>query len=352
MNTRLLFVVCCSLILVSMFGLQQSFAVPATTVFFSSPNPDNPITSNNIISFTGGFTDDLTSSPTITLAIDDQPKAFVSLGVFTWSYTKTLASGWHVATISMFDGKVIRSSTLSFLVSLGHTTTTKYNLLLVVPSEACTKLLQYNKSSNCPTTEKLIPFDTTKGAYGSGQFVKNNKGQMERTKPMVKNYWVFFNLLPYKPVCIDCFFDFGKADTVQIIFLEPGNFSYALPIPLPTNSLQITPSNSTILVNELGEKSNTISYNKFVSKDCTTANISFTPVMLADTINYMMHGCTGTTINMTSTAPAKVTQVDPTNSQDFRNQQWLDTVKKNISSHNCTTSIIKCKPIKDHNSKW
>lgn len=348
MNYKLFFTLFSISILVLIIPIQQSFAINPTTVFFTYPTNDNPLVSTSPVTFTGGFTDDFTTMPTLTFSLDDGTKSTIQNNIYTWSNTIKVSPGWHTATINLSDTKVIRSETIQFLLSSGHPTTTKYNVIFIIYSEACYKILQQNITNICPTLNKLMSFDTTQKITGTGHFIKISNGNTLRTKPEIKNYWIFFQSLNYKPVCVDCYFNLNQIDTVQKIFIEPSNFTFSY-LSTPTNTKVITSGNNTISQNEIGEKSTTIGFTRFVSPDCLTASIYFTPKLLADTISYLNNGCKATSFNLTSIIKPMIPIVDPTTSQSWKNQQWLkQSLKINIG--NCIT--MKCKSLKDPNSKW
>ena len=325
-------------------------AILPTTVNINSPLQDQIVTSSSFI-ISGTFIDS-NVTPSLSLSIDHGGSIGVTLSGNTWSYPITLPLGWHTATISLIDNKSQRSSSVEFLISNGHVNATRYNMILIEYSESCSKMLLHNNTSNCPTLNKLVPFDTSQKTIGTGHFINDNHGNLVRTKPQVKNYWFFFDKLDYRPVCVDCYFDFAKVGTVQIIFIEPGNFTYMTSVSNPTSRTYTTASNSTITINEIGEKTTTLNYGRYISPDCTTANLSFIPKLLSDTINYMTNGCKGTTLNMTSTLPTKHTITDPSSSMDWKYTAWKNSALNVVKTQNCITKkcIAPVNPF--HNPKW
>ena len=243
----------------------------------------------------------------------------------------SIASGWHTITANLVDSTGTYTTSEQIIIIAGHVTISRIPIVLVEYSESCNKLLKINDTTACPSLEKLMPFDTTKSFPEAGYFVKKNN-QWSRTAPQVSNYWNYIikdsTTQSNSPVCVDCFYDLGLAQESQLIYIEPSNFVYTTLSTLATNSIENTPSNSNITINEVGEKAASYTTTRYVSPDCTNANLVFDPSVLADTIAMFENGCLKTNFNFTKSVPIKNTPFDLADSVWLKYQAWLTTAKQ------------------------
>jgi len=201
---------------------------------------------------------------------------------------------------------------------------TRYNILAVEYSQGCTTMIKNNIISDCPPLIKIYKYDTTNKNI-SGKFVIV-KDKMIREKPEITNHYMFYKNMV---VCIDCKIDLFHPDLVKTIFLEPTNFIY-------TNKNEVVTKNTF-----------TTYTDRYVSEDCSTSTIAYSDRMLNDTINYMLSGCTKTSLHLNQTNNVPYHPPDYKDSIWYKYKAWLDTIKQ-LHNQNCI--FKKC--VTPSTKKW
>lgn len=204
----------------------------------------------------------------------------------------------------------------------------KYNLILVLESEGCKRMLENNVTGSCPSIDQLIPFDTSNQAV-SGKFFKNDKGVWERENPHLKNSWLYYQYYNHKVVCVECNFNLFNPDLTSVVFIEPSDFVWI-------DKFESVGSNHTY----------SSFHGRYVTPDCLQATLAYSYNLMADTIYYINSGCTKTSFvnNMTMNTPNHF--VNYTSSDLYLRQQWLKN-ESSLKTKDCR--VYNC-DIKDPHS--
>ena len=202
-----------------------------------------------------------------------------------------------------------------------------YNMTLIILSETCKRTNHYNVTSDCPKIYELIKFDTSNQNI-SGKFVKNGN-DYERTKPQMKNHWVYYQK---NVICVDCNIDYiGTGGQFKSIIIEPNNFTWIDKDAVLKNTLKWT------------------SYsNRFVS-GCQTATIAYSDSLLNDTISYLNSECTKTNFNGNK---INTIQDHPFSFDNPYSSLHYQSEIASLKSHaigNCINKICDIKPL---NKNW
>ncbi len=211
---------------------------------------------------------------------------------------------------------VQREQALKSISSQAKSNVTKFvNIISVELSKTCLKFAKMNLSSNCLDYSDLVKFDTTNQRY-SGKFV-DEKGFFHREKPKIKNHEIVYRDSVTPVICVDCP---GLSSYFRTIVIEPDGFVYKLD------------SDKTIYKNTRYE------YHDRYVKDCTVARVSSNMTIVADTINYLVSGCTETAIN------EKVVIVKPYSKLSYdglwyKHLKYLEEAKK-LKGINCLKSDL------------
>ena len=338
-----------SVFVLSGFLYQNAYASMAS---FQQPI-NNQVITNSTVLFSGTYRDDPNPqvalpnglSVTLTLLIDGSSVSPSANGGL-WSYSGTIPDGPHHAIILVSDNTGQSSNeTISFYVLTSHFKPTKYNMILIQYSQTCETLLSHNITSQCPTLDKLAPFDTTNQTY-AGKIVQMPNGHWERTKPQIQQFWTFWQGLNKNIVCVECDFDFAHISAVPVIFIEPSGFTYPIQDYPATQSYNQTYWNGTQYLNRVVTEAvqgttGVIGWNRYVDPSCLSANEVFSPSLLSDTIYYIDANCSAnaTKIFNTATLIEKPPPIDYAHTRQVIYSNWLhDTENKCISNTNsCST---------------
>lgn len=202
-----------------------------------------------------------------------------------------------------------------------------YNIIEVIPSQACMTLIKHNMTSGCPTIKELAKWDNS-NQHLSGKFIVLHNGQWVRQHPQVLNHWAWYK---NQTVCVDCLLPLGSPDEFKTIIIEPRDFTYIL-------------QGTTVTNNTLA------SFHSRYMPDCFTATIAYSPALLNDTINYMKSNCTAKLLfheNSTINVPHS-TALDYKSAYVYTLANWLKS-NNNIHMQNCI--IHKC-VTKSLDRKW
>ena len=226
-----------------------------------------------------------------------------------------------------------------------------YNLILVKLSEGCEKLISSGNNSTCPTISTLKTYDTS-NQNQVGKFIQKPDGSWIRSSPTIKNWWSFINKTGTPVVCVECDYDYSLLDMAQLIMIEPNQFSYASLSPYQNDTIPWTIFNGTQYVTrQIQDLTNSytldVNSNRYVTPDCLNANISYSPMLLSDTISYLENGCTKTNLRLNSTLTVPLHPFDLQHCVQCNYQKWLSQAKQN-NIGNCITN--KCQTITDPNS--
>lgn len=310
----------------------QPTGINITYPTFSTIIYDNANGTNSLIG-TGTFQEDnATLTPTITISLDNNQYT-PNVNGNTWSISLGgLSGGWHTITAKLSDTISNVQDTVQFLVINGHVAIPKINLLLIQESNTCEKLLQSNITSDCPTLGQLKSYDTS-NKFLAGDIVQQSNGLWIREPPHVKGWWNFVTSTGNPVVCVQCDFNFGLIDQAQILFIEPHSFTFASPSPNQYQNTTETYWNGTqdltrIMQQPTGASTTfNINFDRYVSSDCLTANIAYSPMMLSDTIAYLEGGCKKTNLITNKTLVVPIVPFNTEHCTECHYETWLNQVK-------------------------
>lgn len=151
-------------------------------------------------------------------------------------------------------------------------------ILYISYSQTCQAMIK-NHISGCIPLGDIIKYDTS-NQYVSGHFIKEGNDTI-RTKPQVKNNWLYYQSKTNKTICIECTADITTMQQAQQIILQPTDFVY------------VDPNNNNVT-------KTWTSFNGRYMQGCDIATIANIPGLFNDTISYMLSGCTKTSFNGTS----------------------------------------------------
>jgi len=194
--------------------------------------------------------------------------------------------------------------------------TLHYNIIIVSLSESCIRINEQGPNHSCPKLNSLVSFDTSNQLI-SGKFDHSGNAWV-RLPPEVKNHYLFYQYLNKTVVCVDCYYPGKLTDAFQTITIEPNGFVWVNPLEQKNNGQILT------------------HHDRYVSENCKTASISFTPFILNDTISYMQSGCKITHYNNNNTSTLKDTPFEMKNPfssliykhmiNDFKKQRLGDCI--------------------------
>ena len=196
-----------------------------------------------------------------------------------------------------------------------HEIRSRYNIIMIIPSEECTNAIKNHVKTNCPPLGNIIKYDTSNQKI-SGKFVLNKDGSWTRDKPEVKNHWQYYTYTNKTIVCVYCTGNYLTTDLYKTIIIESGNpFEYVIHKFVSTtytiSQYNFTSKNYTNIIyptNEL-DSGLTSMLNRNI-QGCDTATISYSDYLLNDTISYMESGC-------------KTSHYNQTNTQKVPNTPWV-----------------------------
>lgn len=319
-------------------GILPSHAAQPTGIQITYPTFSTILYGNGSLVATGTFTEfNATLTPTISISLDGTHYT-PNVDGNTWSiYFSNISGGWHTIIASLSDTQTTKQDSVQFLIINGHVSIPKLNILLLKESSTCLALLKSHTPSSCPTLGQLKQYDTS-NQFLSGTILQKSDGTWYRTPAHVKGWWNFINKTGNPVICVECDFDYSLIDQAQIIFLNPNGFVFASPNPalyqnntetywngtqyLTRTVQQETPSSTTFQIN----------FDRYVSPDCLTANISYSPMLLGDTISYMENGCKKTNLITSKTLVVPQVPFDTEHCTQCHYEQWLNQVKQGNSS--------------------
>ena len=184
--------------------------------------------------------------------------------------------GVNASTISQYcsGGTCSTGGTISIPVNYTYSTQ-KIPIIFISYSQTCENMIKA-KISGCLPLESIIPYDTSNQNI-AGKFIKQGD-QITRTKPQIKNFWLYYEQKKDRIVCIECVADITTLQESQNIILQPTDFIYIDKNANVTNGLWS-------------------SFNSRYMQGCDTATIANIPGLLQDTITYMLSNCTKTNFN-------------------------------------------------------
>src|SRR2546428_5300863 len=198
-------------------------------------------------------------------------------------------------------------------------------------SETCARLVSTHTNSTCPTLDKLIPFDTS-NQHVSGKFIKVLDHWIRTPAQLKNNYKYYSTIMNKSAICVECVLPLGSPDLIKMIIIEPHLDTFISKYDSLKNYTMTT-------------------YHTRYMAGCNTANISYSPSLLNDTIFYMQHDCqaSATSYNNTNTKVLpNVMKLDYGN-YVYTHQHWLDSIKQNHGYQDC---IHKHCNIKSEGHKW
>lgn len=187
---------------------------------------------------------------------------------------------------------------------------THYPIIMIIPSELCTKAYENHIKTDCPPLQDIIKYDNSNQNI-SGKIVfsfsNGTTTAIDRTLPQVKNHWQYYANSNHTIICVYCTGNYLTNDLYQTIILESSDFSYA-PLSFVGKTVTMYEPNATGYMlpaynytdNEMYSSLTTFS-DRFVTDDCKSATIKYSDWLLNDTINYLKSGCKITSYNKTST---------------------------------------------------
>jgi len=173
----------------------------------------------------------------------------------------------------------LKSYKVASLVATGKITKTYGNFITIELSKTCLTQLKNNVTTKCPSYKDLQQYDTT-DSKNAGKFEYDKNGFYHRGKPFYNNYQLSYH--PSKHpfvVCVDCSEQIMR--TSKNIVIEAINFVFK--------------SNKDHLIKNFTRYEYS---DKFV-KDCTIARITYSKMLLNDTIHYLVSDCKDTKYNNT-----------------------------------------------------
>ena len=227
-----------------------------------------------------------------------------------------------------------------------------YNIIMVIPSEICTRAYENHIKTGCPPLASLIKYDTSNQKI-SGYFYSKDGTTLERSKPEVKNHWQYYGYSNKTIICVYCTGNYLTTDLYDTIIIQPVQFEYSKHT-FTTSTVSVPQYNSanknyTNLIYPISEIN--AGLTTFLNRDvqgCNTATISYSDALLNDTIHYFENGCTKTFINQTNTQKISNTPWSYDNPYSTLHYKAIvDKIKSNYMGdclkHKCTqtTSIRK-----------
>lgn len=204
----------------------------------------------------------------------------------------------------------------------------RYNIIMVIPSELCTRATSNHVKTNCPDIAAVKKYDNSNQNI-SGKFIQQIDGTWTRTNPEVKNHWQYYTNTNHTIICIYCNGNYVSSDLYQTIIIEPDIFEFvthSFHTRTVTNYIQngtgeFIPVTSTVNEQDASLKS----YIGRNVQGCDTATISYSDFILNDTINYLESGCKITHYNQTNvrTVPNTPWQYD----NPYSSLHYVDTIK-------------------------
>ena len=175
-------------------------------------------------------------------------------------------------------------------------------------SNTCILMLQNNLTSYCPDYRMILDLKLDSSHKYSGAF-NYTDGYYHREKPYVKNDYTLY--------------DFHQANLI----VDPSQ-NVAARIKMITITSNF---NQYLLEGDIVKENNT----RIIHKDryvlnCNEAIINADSWLetIADTIQYLRRGCTGTLLNTVDVIHDNVTKQDRTTSAKYKHDQWLAEAKK------------------------
>lgn len=231
-------------------------------------------------------------------------------------------------TIKTIITKTNKTQTLVKKITIKHIPTPINNSVFIgiILSNSCIIDLKWGLKTNCPTYKELVPWDTTSKQF-SGYFADDN-GFYHRMPAKYKNHYAIYDYVYNSTIIsVDPDSEFVKHTHMKIIFIEGSNFTYADP------SMAIT--NATRYV-----------YENAYATGCETVTMTWNNQTLGKIIDYLKSGCSKRILPTSITI--KQTKTDYTTSHTYQYNQWLQTIKSNLTKTNCIIHKCDIKPI-DHN---
>ena len=185
---------------------------------------------------------------------------------------------------------------------------TKSNTVGIFLASTCISAMKNNLTSPCPTYASLMALNLDNSKKESGVFSFFD-GYYHRGKPVYKNDDQLYNVTDYN-ILIDPSSSFsGKIKTITI---QPNFQQYLLP-------------------SDMKKENNTRIFHKDRYVDsCTDATISANTWIktLADTVQYLRSGCTGTLLGTVGNVTDSTVQHDISTSSKYKQAQWLKEAKE------------------------
>jgi hypothetical protein len=225
----------------------------------------------------------------------------------------------------------ILNGTISANDSSHNELRSQYNIIMIIPSELCTRAIEHHVKTDCPTLHSLMKYDNS-NQHISGYFYPNIlDNTWSRSDPQVKNHWQYYGYTNHTIVCVYCTGNYLTTDLYKTIILEPVSFEYA-PHNFTSEPYNVPEYNSTYgnFTNVLYQQNEidaglTTFLNRQVT-GCNTATIAYSDLLLNDTIKYLESGCTKTNYNMTNTQ--KVPNSPWEYSNPFSSLHYLSALKQ------------------------
>lgn len=181
----------------------------------------------------------------------------------------------------------------------------KYNIIMVIPSELCTRAIENHLKTDCPSLNSLVKYDNSNQKI-SGQFIRQIDGTLTRANPGVKNHWQYYGYTNHTIVCVYCTGNYITSDLYKTIILEPASFEFVPHEFINTNykvdifnGVSGNYSSITFPVNEFD--SGLTSYKNKSMQGCNSATIAYSDFLLNDTIKYLESDCKIKSYNQTTT---------------------------------------------------
>jgi len=219
-----------------------------------------------------------------------------------------------------------KSYKVASLVATGKITKTYGNFITVELSQTCLTQLKNNVTTKCPSYKVLQQFDTT-DSKNAGKFEYDKKGFYHRGKPFYNNYQLSYHPTKYPfVVCVDCSEQIMR--TSKNIVIEAINFVFK--------------SNKDNVIKNFTRYEYA---DKFV-KDCNIARITYSPMLLNDTIHYLASDCKDTKYNNTKSiymTPKPIGDLTKTKSYQYQKSlQEKIKIAQELAKAYCNRNGSKC----------
>jgi hypothetical protein len=211
----------------------------------------------------------------------------------------------------------------------------QYNIIMIIPSELCTRAIENHVKTDCPLLQNLIKYDNSNQKI-SGYFYSIDGKTLDRSNPQVKNHWQYYWNTNHTIVCVYCTGNYLTTDLYKTIILSPVSFEYATHnfLATPYNIAQYNDSsgnftNIKYYQNEIDVGLTTVLNRQVLG--CNTATIAYSDFLLNDTINYLESGCTKTNYNMTKiySHPNSPWSYD----NPYSSQHYMSALKQMTNGH-------------------